>query len=1060
MKLRLSVILTLLLFSLVKVSFSQNKLIQGVVTNIKGAPQSGIIIINKSSQNTTLTDFDGRFTKNAKPGDTLLFKHLGFKNQTVIPGYQKQLNIIMLEQKELLKEVVITAFKKPKKQRALGYATTTVNSEEITRVNNSTNPFESLSGKIAGIDITAPAQPGASSKIILRGFSSLSQNTPLYVVDGTPISASINGTNQNSANNSVTRSFDGGSNINDLDPNNIANIEVLKGGAAAALYGSRASNGVILITTKKGTQGLKVDFVSAIDFLEIGKTPRLQNDFGQGWNGLSYSGNRLTSNENGSWGAAFNGLTRLWGQQFRNTQQIKPYIGLEDNIKDFYDLGHTFANSLRISAASDNSDFSIIFSKSDTDGIIPTNADAIKKRTLGLNTGVNKNKFTARVNANYAQTRHNIVNTGQANNAGEGNTLTQELLQIPRDISIVDLEDFENNIFNTTDFFYTPFSTNPYFLLNENRTTLNRERLFGNVNLSYKIDDKFTANWQWGTDIINTNRNSFGNIQNFAAVSPVADQGGTRTVGGVTEANNQTKHYETFATLDFKTPINKSIHLNTTFGVTYRDISSNNLEANITNLDVPNFFELTNSAEAPTINQNNTRSRNYSIFSTTTLSYKDRVYLNITGRNEWSSTFEIGNNSYFYPSVNLSVIALENNINQIKLRAGASKLANEAPIFRTRSVASQGVANGSLGQIRFPFNGVNAFEADNRLGNVNLEPEFTNEIELGVQAAFFNNRITTDIAIYNKITDGAIVDQNLPGSTGFTRITGNFIDIQNRGLELALGVIPIQNNHFSWHINYTFTKNKSKVLELPNGIDSFLINAIGPVSLSAVKGQPLGVFKAIVDARNTDGQLIVNPNTGIPVQTKEAEVIGTSERDFVMGLQNTFTYKNLSLNFGIDWKQGGSLYSGSANLLNFTGSAIATTYNNRNPFIFPNSVIENQDGTFSENTTPIDFESVTNLWDDSTLTSAAARSVIDKTFVRLRDLSFTYHLPKKVVQDIGVTNITFSLYGKNLILWTPKSNPFIDPEVTTFGNDIGSEFGEFNANPTQRTYGMAIKVSF
>jgi len=317
------------------------------------------------AKSTILTDFDGRFTIQAKKGDSIHFKHLGFKNKTVFLPSLKPLNIILIEQKELLKEVVITAFRKTKPKSALGYATRSIDNKEITAVNNSTNPFESLSGKIAGVDITAPAQPGASTKIILRGFSSLSQNTPLYVVDGTPISASINGTNQNSATNAVTRSFDGGSNINDLDPNNIEHIEILKGATAAAIYGSRASNGVILITTKKGKQGIKVDYTNAIDFLEIGKTPDLQNRFGQGWNGLSYSGDRLTSNENGSWGAAFTGLDRLWGQQFGNTQQIKPYNALQNNIKDFYDLGHTYSNSLRVSTGNETSDFSIIYSKSE-----------------------------------------------------------------------------------------------------------------------------------------------------------------------------------------------------------------------------------------------------------------------------------------------------------------------------------------------------------------------------------------------------------------------------------------------------------------------------------------------------------------------------------------------------------------------------------------------------------------------------------------------------------------------------------------------------------------------
>ena len=1024
----------------------------------------GATVLVKGTSSGTSSDFDGKYSIRANEGATLVFSFVGYSTTEVTVGASNTVNVTMQEDAESLEEVVVTAFGKTKQKRSLGYSATAVDAAALTEVTNSNNPFESLSGKVAGVDITAPSQPGATTKIILRGYGSLESNSPLYVVDGTPISASINGTNENSVDDAIDRSFDGGSNINDLDPNSIASINILKGGPAAALYGSRASNGAIIITTKKGrnNQKLRVDVVSSIDFLQLARTPHLQNEFGQGWNGQNYSGGGTlaASNENGSWGAPFTDAVRLWGQVYNNTQQIKPYSALEDNIKDFYDTGHTYSNSVRLSGGGEKSDFSLIYSKTDTDGIVPTDSDAVKKKTLGLNAGIGTDRFKVRVSANYAQTRQNVINTGQADNAGQGNTFTQELLQIPRDISVIDLKDYRNDIFNGNDYFYTPYATNPYFLLNENKTTITRERFYGNINLSYEISPKLSATWQWGTDIINGGRHSHGAIQNFTAGTPVANQGGTATVGGVTEMKNQVKRYETFGTLDYATDINENFGLEATLGATYRDISTSRLQVSITDLDIPNFYEISNSAVTPVTTQVDSQSRNYSTFGTLTLSYKDRIYLNLTGRNEWTSTLSIGNNSYFYPSANLSAIVIENGEHRVKLRGGFAQLANSAPIYRTESIAVQGLADASFGDITFPFGGVNSFEIGGRLGNAGIEPEFTDEYEVGLEGSFFNNRITTDISYYHKTTDGAIVDQNLPFSTGYSVITGNFIDIENQGIEVALGLVPIQTDNFKWNIDYTFTKNKNKVLKLPDGVDKFLINGLGTINFYAIEGQPLGVFNSTIHSYNDAGQLIVDANTGYPVPTTEEQDIGTSQRDFVMGLKNTFRYKDFRLSFSMDWKQGGKMYVGTSDLLFFTGNAIATTYNNRNPFIFPNSVNDNGDGTFSENTTHIDFETITDVWNDTNISSVAAQHVVDKTFVRLRDLSLAYNFPSSLTEQMGLHSLSLTAYGRNLVLWTPDENPYVDPEVGTFGNDIGSEFGEYYANPSQRSYGLSLKMSF
>ncbi|RKE90961.1 SusC/RagA family TonB-linked outer membrane protein [Ichthyenterobacterium magnum] len=1067
MKTKFSGILTLLLAFVVQMTFAQEKTISGTVSDDSGLPLPGATVLVKGTSTGASTDFDGKYNIKANTGSTLVFSFVGYATQEVSVGASNTINVQLAEDTEALEEVVVTAFGKKKQKRSLGYAATAVSGEKLTEV-ATLNPFESLSGKVAGVDISAPNQPGASTKIVLRGYGSLNGSGPLYVIDGTPISSASNSSSLSGLTTDVNRSFDGGTNINDLDANSIASINILKGGAATALYGSRANGGAIIITTKKGRSGqkLKVELNSSIDFLEVARIPHLQQRWGQGWNGVDFSGlpngGQGATNENGSWGPLFNGNLRVWGQIVNASQQIKPYENLEDNIKDFYDIGNTFTNSLRLSGGSDKADFSLIYTRVDTDGIIPTDADALNRNTLSLNSGIAGDKFRLRVNANYAQTRQNAVNTGQGDNAGEGESFMQELIQIPRGVSVLDLADYTNNPFNNNDNFYTPYSRNPYWVLNENETTLDRERFYGNINMSYDLATNLVGTLQIGADISNGTRHSHGAVINYTPGSPQALLGGTTNAGGVTEYTDQRRQYETFLSFDYNKSLSEDFGLEASLGASMNNRYFNSLQVSITNLDIPNFYEISNSAVLPITTQNNSQLKGYSAFGAATLSYKERIYLNVTGRNEWTSTLAIGSNSFFYPSVNLSGIAIDNGEHFLKLRAGYASLANSAPIYLTESSALQASAVAYFGNINFPFAGLNSFEIARTLGNLDIEPEFTDEYEIGFEGRFFNNRVTADVAYYKKTTDGSITSLLLPNSTGYNRIFGNFMDIENKGIEVALGLVPVRTDDFSWNIDYTFTKNENKVTKLPEGLDKLLINSAFGVNFYAIEGQPLGEFQARVPLLNEDGQVVVDPNTGIPQQSTEEQKIGNSQRDFVMGLQNTFKYKNWRLSFGIDWKEGGEMYSYTSRLLNFTGNALSTTYNDRNTFIVPNSVVDNGDGTYSENVTPITFGAVTGYYSASNNPSTeAVNHVIDKTFIRLRDMSISYNFPEKIIGNTGLSSLSLSLYGRNLALWTPDENPYVDPEVTTFGgNDIVTEFGEFAGNPAQRTYGFAIKMSF
>ena len=1073
MKLKYNGFLVLLIVLVAQITFAQERVVSGVVSDNAGLPLPGVSVLVKGTKNGTQTDFDGKYSIKATPSEILIFSYIGMKTQEAKAASAK-INIKMASDAVELEGVVVTALGVKRQKKQLGYATATVSGKDLTEVNN-TNVFGSLSGKLAGVDIGAPAQVGASTKVVIRGYSSLSGSDPLYVVDGTPINNSSNGV---SGTTSADRNYDAGNGIGDLDPTNIESMTVLKGAAATALYGSRASNGAIIITTKSGKNNskLKVDFSSSIDFSEVARVPHLQYDFGQGWFGQSYSGlptHGSASAENGSWGPAFNGEIRPWGAIVDNSQLIKPYVGLKNNVKDFYDIGNTYTNNFRISGGGDNSNFSLGFSSVNSDGIAPTDADLYLRRNVNISAGINSDKFDVKTNINYVNKDQNAINTGQGDEAGEGATLVQELLQIPSDISILDLKDYKNNPFNTSSNYFTPYASNPYFVLNENSTNIKGNRVFGNVNLSYKFTPKFSASYQIGGDHRVEKVKSYGAKVTYDEGSAQAENDVQEVVGGVTEKTSERAELDTYLNFNYNTKITEDFNFNGMIGFSANQRQADILQVYITNLDLPNYYELSNSASKPVVGQANSFSKNFGIYTSLETSFKNRIFLTITGRNDWTSTLPVDNNSYFYPSAALSGIVIDNNDTFLKFRAGIAKVAKDTDVYQTESSLIQAVAGANFGVINFPFGGVNAYEYESNLGNNQLKPETTIETEFGVELNFFRKRITLDASVYDKKTTDLLFSRDISTSTGFSTQTGNILDVTNRGIELVLNLVPINYNNFKWEINTTFTKNESNVDHIVGGVDNLQLVQSRGVTFNAVLGQPLGIYKAKVPKTNAAGQYIVD-SKGYYVESTEQQSIGTSERDFIMGLQNKFSYKNLTLSFGFDWKEGGQMYSESKYLSYFTGNGIETTYNDRNAFIVPNSVQEvvnptTNAVTYVENTTPINTQTgtvtggstVTGFYNAQNNPTIAKDFLIDKTFVRLRDLSLTYTIKPELLKRLGLSAAAISVYGKNLMLWTPDANAYVDPEVSTFGSSsVKSEFGESYGSPTQRTYGTTIKLTF
>lgn len=1073
MKQKLKGLMMLFFILILQSSIAQEKKITGVVSDNAGIPLPGVSVLVKGTKLGTQTDFDGKYMIKASSNQVLVFSYIGMKTSEITAN-SSVINVKMLDAgaQELESVVVTTAMGIKKQKRSLGYATSSVSAKDLTDVTN-VNVFESLSGKVAGADITTPAQAGASSKVVIRGFNSLSNSSPLYVVDGTPINNSSNGGGTTADGKSInsTRSFDAGNGISDLDPNNIESMSILKGAAASALYGSRAANGVVLITTKsaKNKSKISIDFLTSTDFNQVARVPHLQNEFGQGWSGLSYStwsgvanANNTASNENGSWGAKYNGEVRPWGAIINGVQQAKPYVALPNNIKDFYTTGTTFTNSMRISGGGENSNFSLNASTVNSDGIFPTTADAYKRNTLGINAGISTGKFTVRTSVNYINKNQNVVNTGQGGT--EGGTVAQALAQTPRDIDVVGLKDYKNNPYNTPSNLYSPYVDNPYWDLQENSTNIKGNRFFGNVNLSYKITDKLTATYQIGGDYRNEKIKSYGAIMDYFPGSANADASKAPVVGGVTEKTAENIETDTNFNLTYVTPVGKDFSFNGMIGFNTNQRSGSSLKANVTNLDVPNFYELSNSILSPIVVQDDYLRRSYGVFASVEASYKEKIYLTVTGRNDWTSTLPQGKNSYFYPSLSLSGVVLDNTQHFVKLRGSIASIGNDTGYYQTKSSMIPANAALGFGNILLPIGGVNGYELSGNLGNPNLKPERTTEYELGFESNFFNKRVNLDFSVYHKKTTDLLFSRPLAASTGFTSQTDNILDLQNRGVEVVLNVVPVKVKKFQWDFTTTFSKNVSKVLDIAYGLDKLTLASMYGVNFVAEKGQPLGMFTAFTPRLTPDGRPIVSPSTGYYTVGNDQSNVGTSQRKFVMGLRNNFKYKNFTLGSSFDWKQGGKMYSYTKRINEFSGNGIETTFNDRNTYIIPNSVIEVKDATgnitYAENTVPMTTSKVTSFWNTSSNPGIEAGHVIDKTFIRLRDLFLTYNVPTTFVQKFKIATASLSIYGKNLFMWTPKANPYVDPELSTYGDGLLSEAGEFATNPSQRSYGASFKVTF
>ncbi len=1052
--------------------WAQNQTISGkVVHAFDSEPVVGASVVVVGTTTGTITGVDGSFTLTVPQGAKLMVSYIGMK--TIEVSASDGMTIRLEESAEKLEEVVVTALGITRSERTIGYAATTVKADEVVSARQS-NVANALAGKVAGVQVQQTStDPGSSTNIIIRGFSSIGgSNQPLYVVDGVPLQ-NLSSSGHGSQDEKVV-SLAG---ISNISPKDIESMTILKGAAATALYGSRAANGVIIINTRSGVKGTRypfnVEYSGGVAFNQVAILPIFQNEFGQGWEGDQ------TFIENGSWGPAFDGSMQVMGPIWNHQQILHKYEAVPTNVYDFFDIGLSHNHNVSFSGASSDNKMTYYTSYSYTgdDGIMPGDKDVYKRHTLAFRGSYEPVKWVkVSSSVNFATSQTDAVDTYQ------GVSVIDGLYELPRDVSLVDHQDL-SSAFNTPEAWITPYGiTNPYWAIANNYNHSNAKQIFGKLQVDVRPIDQLTLTYRFGFDYADADRKigvpeialDDALITNHMGYPP-SSLNQTGSVWAAYNRNYELNH-DVLLTYADKWGI---FDLNAVVGMNANQRGSTAMGGATSGLTFHSgFWQLSNGANRDELDESQRMRRSIGVFADVTLGFFDQLYIDLTARNDWSSTLPISANSYFYPGITASwlfseLIPTNKVLTHGKLRAAYGWTGNDAGYYLTNPYFIQGYAItpylGSDG-LTFPLGGQNAFISTASLGSATLRPELTKETEVGLNLQFFQSRLGLDAAYYYRLSEDQIFTLPVDPATGYSSMVTNFGTVRNHGFELLLNTTPINIGGFRWDLDFNFAMNFNKVLSLPDGLEGgkSIIQGFSTSSdavyIYAEVGKPLGEIYTYLPEKTEDGRLIVGSD-GLPIVEKELKPTGKNvQSKWTGGVTTSLSYKGVSLSATLDVRMGGYMFSRTKNLMQFTGNGIITTYNGRQPFIIPNSVVKNADGSYSPNMTPIyqDNGSFQDWANDTGFGEGGEFYLVDRSFAKLRNISLSWTLPKKWVNRIALDDITLSAYVNNVYTWTAKDNYYNDPEASSYaGNgDLSAQFGELYANPSCRQYGINLHVKF
>ena len=1056
-------------------AFAQ-KQITGTVVDRNGEPLAGVAVMVAGYGVGTVTDHEGAYTLTVRGGDVLQFSFFGMRTESVSIADKTRIDVTMEDDTLRLDEVVVTATGMTRQEKTLGYASTTVRSDELVK-GHAADALSGLAGKVAGVQISSSGGTGTSQKVIVRGYSSFSSNSPLYIVDGVPMSNSTMGVQD------LNNAIDFGSQASDINPEDIESVTILKGASATALYGSRAGNGAIIITTKKGQQNesVSVTYDGSVQLSSALRIPQLQNMFGQGWF-YSYDGNwfeNYSYTENGSWGNILDGRKVEWrpGAAWYNgaDPSYTTFDYKENSLKNFYTTGVETNNSVTIQGGSKSTGFVASYGNIYSNGILPGSNDYFKRNNFSFrgNTRIKEGLAWISYGLNYIRKDARNAMAGQG---GDGSTIYGDILEVPGNVDYADLKDW-NSIYNNPDNYYSPYQTNPWWILDNNYATYSDDRVYGNAEFGLQLFRGLQFIARGGMDTTNYLEKDFNNIYTLAPGSYAATEGASEEIGKYTERRQRSSQVDANILLNADYRIKDVWTIHGVAGLNVNQRSSSYTKGSLTGLAVSGWSSFDNSSGAtPTASSYQSMRRLIGAYAQADFGWKDAVYLTLSARNDWSSTLPIDANSFFYWGANASVIltdlfpAMKGNVlSFLKIRGGYGQTGNDAPVYYTSSYYTLASAAGGFGSLTFPLNSFVGLSKSTRVPSTDLKPEISTEAELGVDVRLFGNRLNFDVAYYNKLTENQIVTATLAPESGYTSAVRNVGKIRNKGIELSVGIVPVRTDDFEWNIGYTFSKNRNTVESLWDDVKVYSIYGLskGP-SLKAIVGESVSTWVDYKYVTVTDesspyyGKVVVNATTGYPTyDSSQTEVIGKADPDFTMGFNSNIRFKNLSLGLSFDWRHGGLMYSATKGSARFSGNDEDTMYNMRDAWVYPDSVYKDSDGQYHENNIPVNaYYNLNGIWYSNYNYTAYRDNLLDKSYLKLRELNLTYKLPQKWFENVGwLSSVSVSVIGRNLLMWTPRQG-LIDPDTTNYGNDLTSEYGEYFSAPSTRTVGGSIKIVF
>jgi TonB-linked SusC/RagA family outer membrane protein len=1086
------------------------KTVTGIVSDTSGS-LPGVSILIKGTTTGTETDFDGKYSIKTKTGDVLVFRYLGYKTVEMTVGSSNTINVTLEEGGETLDEVVVTAYGIKKEKRSVGYAVQEVKAEAITK-SGASNVLDALSGKSSGVQITrSSGSAGGGSRIVIRGATSMvGNNQALIIIDGV---RSNNETLQSQGSTAGTASSN---RLMDLNSEDIENISVLKGAAATAIYGTAGAGGVILITSKRGTKGqkLQVNVSSQIAFDKVSRLTKLQNTYAQGnsGTGLPASFRGPERGESGSWGPRIADLEystdpSVWdtyyddGSNAAANARIKGFDNQgvyrwdkngflvpkgqgngtpandynQINSGDFFRTGTALTNNIGISGSTENMTYRFSASDLRQEGIVPN--EEYSRRTFSLSSTLQANeKLRFESSINYTRSDYSRIQQG-SNTSG----LLLGLYRTPASFdntnglgataAVDDASAYEFADRSQRNYRGGGGYDNPYWVVNNAPGDEEVHRIFGSFQANYNHSDWVNFGFNAGVDVTSDQRK-----QSFEIGSR------TNSGGRILLDNFLTRQSDINLFVTGEGDLTDDFSFNYLVGANLFSFVRDRRNTVGIGLTFPGFMDISNTASISSF-EDLTRYRTMGIFMNTQIGWKKMAYLNFSARQDYDSRLRVPGQafngsdiSFFYPSISGSFIFTEvlpkNDILTFgKVRASWAQVGSPPPFaYLTSTTYEVGVVDGGWGNgVTFPINGVTSFELNNLAGNSSLKPEITTTKEYGVDLRFWGNKLTIDAAYFQNETDGAILNASLPASSGFTSKWVNAGVMSGDGWEITIGAKPISTEDFSWDTQINWSTSETIVKTLAPGIERLFLAGFGTAGSYLVEGLPYGAIvggaylrEEAGTASDTSlsipgGAIVIDPATGYQDTDNKQRVIGNPNPDFILGWNNTLRYKNLSLSFLLDWKKGGDVWNGTAWALSFFGRSELTAQTREETPTILDGVLPNGSGGFTENNIPIVRDR--SYWTSAVggFGSVGEQFVDDGGWVRLRELSLSYQLPKGLFKSLLIDSGYITFTGRNL--WLSTNYNGVDPETSLTGNGNGQGFDYFN-NPGTKSYMFKVGLNF